>query len=327
MTTKSGPGKSYRKGISLIDAVQQFGDEEKAHAWFVARRWPDGVQCPHCEGFGITARKSTRRTPQYHCTDCLANFTVKTNTVMHDSKLPLHKWALAFYLFATNLKGVSSMKLHRDLDITQKTAWYLSHRIRESWGREEDRFAGAVEVDETFIGGKESAKHADKKLNAGRGTVGKTAVAGVRDRATGRVNTEVVERTDKETLQDFVLRHTTMDAVVYTDEARAYQGLPRPHQTVKHSAGEYVREQASTNGIESHWALFERGLDGIYHHVSVKHLGRYATEFEGRHNCRPLDTAEQMAGLVRGGVGRHLPYAELVGPAYLTSTESVVGER
>ena len=282
MTTKSGPGKSYRKGISLIDAVQQFGDEEKAHAWFVARRWPDGVQCPHCEGFTITPRKSRRATPQYHCNGCAANFTVKTGTIMHDSKLPLSKWALAFYLFATNLKGVSSMKLHRDLDITQKTAWYLAHRIREAWSEEEDKFAGAVEVDETFVGGKEGNKHADKKLRAGRGTVGKAPVAGVRDRATGRVNTEVVESTSKAVLQGFVTRHTTSDAIIYTDEHAAYQGLPRPHEAVKHSAGEYVREMAHTNGLESHWALFKRGIDGVYHHVSVKHLGRYSTEFEGR---------------------------------------------
>ena len=285
MTTKSGPGKHYRKGIGLIDAVKQFGDEEKAHAWFIARRWPHGIQCPHCEGFSITHRKSTRRTPQYHCGDCTANFTVKTGTVMHDSKLPLSKWALGFYLFATNLKGVISMKLHRDLDITQKTAWYLAHRIRESWGEEEDKFAGAVEVDETFVGGQEKNKHADKKLRAGRGTVGKQPVAGVRDRNTGRINTEVVESTSKTVLQDFVTRHTTSDAVVYTDEHAAYHGLPRRHESVKHSAGEY-QGMAHTNGLESHWALFKRGLDGVYHHVSVKHLGRYATEFEGRHNAR-----------------------------------------
>ena len=322
MTTKRGPGKSYRKGISLTDAVQQFGDEEKAHAWFVARRWPDGVQCPHCEGFAITTRKSTRRTPQYHCNGCGANFTVKTGTIMHDSKLPLSKWALAFYLFATNLKGVSSMKLHRDLDITQKTAWYLAHRIREAWGEEEDKFAGAVEVDETFVGGKESNKHADKKLNAGRGTVGKTPVAGIRDRTTGRVNTEVVESTSKAVLQDFVSRHTTSDTIIYTDEHAAYQGLPRLHEAVKHSAGEYVREMAHTNGLESHWALFKRGLDGVYHHVSVKHLGRYSTEFEGRHNSRPLDTEEQMEIIAQGTIGKHLPYTMLVGLTHPIETEA-----
>ena len=311
MTTKSGPGKHYRKGISLIEAVQKFGDEQKAHAWFVARRWPDGVQCPHCESFAITPRKSRRSTPQYHCNSCTTNFTVKTRTVMHDSKLPLSKWAIAFYLFATNLKGVSSMKLYRDLDITQKTAWYLAHRIRESWGEEDDRFAGAVEVDETYVGGKAINKHADRKLRAGRGAVGKAPVAGVRDRATGRVNTEVVERTDKSTLQDFVLRHTTESTTVYTDDAAAHGGLPRTHEAIRHSAGEYVREMAHTNGMESHWALFKRGLDGVYHHVSVKHLGRYANEFEGRHNCRPLDTEEQMAGLVRGAEGRRLRYRDL----------------
>ncbi len=314
MATKTGPGKSYRKGISLIEAAQQFGDEEKAAAWFVARRWPDGIQCPHCDGFAITPRKSGRKTPQYHCTGCTANFTVKTGTVMHDSKLPLNKWAMAFYLFATNLKGISSMKLHRDLDITQKTAWYMAHRVRESWGEEEDKFAGAVEVDETYVGGRESNKHESKKLHAGRGTVGKTAIAGVQDRATGRVNTEVVQSTGKATLQDFVMRHTAAGTKIYTDEAAAYQGLPRPHQTVNHSAKEYVRGQAHTNGLDSHWALFKRGIDGTYHHISVKHMGRYNTEFEGRHNCRPLDTEEQMGLLVRGAVEKYLPYATLIGP-------------
>ena len=210
MTTASGPGKSYRKGITLMDAVKMFDTEEKAEAWFVEQRWPDGVVCPFedCESTRVSEVKNRRPQP-WRCKDCLKFFSLKTGTMMHSSNIPLSKWAIAFYLHATSLKSVSSMKLRRDLGIGQKSAWYMGHRIRGMWGREEDRFAGAVEVDETFVGGKEGSKHADRKLNAGRGAVGKTAVPGIRDRATGRVNTEVVEATNKATLQDFVTRHTT----------------------------------------------------------------------------------------------------------------------
>lgn len=311
MATQSGPGKAYRKGISLIEAVQMFDTEEKAESWFIEQRWPDGPVCPHCDSTNIAAIANRKPQP-YRCRDCRKHFSVKTGTLLHSSNIPLSKWAIAFYLFTTSLKGVSSMKLHRDLGIGQKAAWYMGHRIRRMWNGEADKFAGTVEVDETYIGGKESNKHADKKLNAGRGTVGKTAVAGVRDRATGRVNTEVVERTDKATLQGFVMRHTVTDTKVYTDEAAAYQALPKPHEAVKHSAGEYVREMAHTNGMESHWALFKRGLDGIYHHVSVKHLPLYTAESEGRHNNRPLDTADQMTAMAQGADGKRMTYAKLI---------------
>ena len=221
--------------------------------------------------------------------------------------------AIAFYLYATNLKGVSSMKLHRDLGIRQASAWYMAHRIRGMWGRVEDKFAGPVEADETYIGGKESNKHESKKLKAGRGAVGKAPVVGVKDRGTNKVRTAVVESTNKATLQGFVVDHTEAGAMVYTDEAAAYRGLPRPHEAVAHGAGEYVRNMAHTNGLESHWALFKRGLDGIYHHVSVKHLPLYTLEFEGRHNARPMDTVDQMAAMARGSAGKRMTYAGLTG--------------
>ena len=312
MTTKNAPGKFYRKGMTLVEVIKYFDDETNAEAWFVQRRWPNGITCPSCDSAKITPRKSRRKTPQYHCNGCQANFTAKTGTIMHDSKLPLSKWAQAFYLFSTNLKGVSSMKLHRDLGITQKSAWFMAHRIRETWNDETEKMAGPVEVDETYVGGKERNKHADKKLHAGRGAVGKTPVAGVKDRATNQISATVISKADKGTLQDFVSNHVAKNAKVYTDDAKAYSGLPFEHKAVKHSVGEYVDGDAHTNGIEAHWATFKRAHKGTFHKMSPKHLQRYVTEFAGRHNIRPLDTIDMMRSMANGVGGKRLQYADLI---------------
>ena len=186
-------------------------------------------------------------------------------------------------------------------------------RIRGFYNEVNDLYDGEVEVDESYFGGKEGNKHAKDKLNAGRGTVGKTAVVGMKSRNTNEVQAQVVEATDKETLQEFVVENTTPDAIVYTDEARAYSGLPRAHQAVGHSVGEFVRDQAHTNGLESFWSMLKRGYTGTYHHISPKHLHRYVDEFSGRHNVRPLDTIDQMAAIVKRAAGRRLTYAELIG--------------
>ena len=312
--TKTGPGKSYRKGMTILEVTERFNTVEKAEAWFIEQRWPNGIACPHCGDTNI-ATVASRKPQPFRCRGCRKHFSVKTGTVLHSSNIPLNKWAIAFYLYMTNLKGVSSMKLHRDLGITQKSAWHMAHRIRETLAAAGGRFAGPVEVDEVYMGGKERNKHESKKEHAGRGPVGKTPVVGMKDRETGQIKSEVIESTDRETLQDFVERNTEPDATVYTDDAAAYKGIPRPHKAVKHSVKEYVHGQAHTNGMESHWAALKRGYVGTYHWMSAQHLHRYVAEFEGRHNRRPLDTSEQMAAMARGANGKQLRYSDLIDTA------------
>ena len=234
---------------------------------------------------------------------------------MQSSKLGLQVRALAPYLLTTGLKRQASMKLHRDLGITQKMAWHLAHRIRETWAKADGTpFAGPIKVDETYIGGKrKNMPKAKRKTFEGRGAVGRAAVAGAKDRATNRVNADVVPATDGATLQDFVRANAEAGATVYTDDAAAYRGMAGfEHEAGKHSAGEYVRGMAHTNGMESFWSMLKRGYQGTYHHMSPKHLGRYVNEFEGRHNRRDADIVDQVVLIARGMVGKRLTYKELV---------------
>ncbi len=306
------PGRSDRERITLKQLFDKFPNDEVAEQWFIEKRWNNNIHCAHCDSLRIK-RNGGHPTMPYHCMDCRKFFSVKTGTLMQSSKIGYRKWAIAIYLMTTGIKGTSSMKLHRDIGVTQKTAWHMAHRIRETFDRGEAMFAGPVEVDETFIGGKERNKHASEKLNAGRGTIGKTAVVGARDRETNKVDAEVSHVIDGPALKGFVGRHAEKGATVYTDEAAAYKGLSGVHhKAVKHGVGKYAQGQAHTNGIESFWSLLKRGYYGTYHKMSDQHLKRYVNEFSGRHNIRDLDTADQMADVVINMVGKRLRYKDLI---------------
>ena len=316
--TQAAPGKHFREGLSLVDAVKMFSDEAVTERWFVETRWPNGVACPFCGSLDEVAERPNRKPQPYRCRACRKDFSVKTGSIMHGSKLPLSTWAIATYLLTTNLKGVSSMKLHRDLKVTQKTAWYLAHRIRRAWEADNGRsLTGPVEVDETYVGGLAKNKHASERDRIGKrgGLSDKAAVVGVKDRETGQVRAQAIESTDGDTLRGFVREHTTLGAQVYSDGHGAYMALEGEyrHNAVQHSVGTYVIEQAHTNGIESFWSMLKRGYIGTFHQMSPKHLDRYVAEFAGRHNARSLGTLDQMRAIVRGMGRKRLRYADLVG--------------
>ena len=284
----SGPGRSYRKGLSVVELFDMFPDEQAARNWFENARWADGRYCPRCRSDATTPTTSGKPLP-YWCKSCRRHFSVKVGTVMESSKLPLRKWVVGVYLMTTSLKGVSSMKLHRDLGITQKSAWFMSQRIREGWMNTLGKLPGEVEVDETYIGGKEKNRHPLKRRGI-RGPSGKAIVVGARERD-GEIRARKIERTDRATLHGFVTGNVRPGSMVYTDEHRSYRRMPSVrHRSVRHSVGQYVDGQAHVNGMESFWSLLKRGYHGTFHHVSEKHLGRYVSEFAGRQSRRDLGT-------------------------------------
>ena len=300
--------------ISTFQLFKMFPDAESARFYFEARLWPQGPRCPVCaSGDRITTRKGG----YYRCNACAEDFTVRTGTIFERSHVPLHKWLYAMYLLVTARKGISSLQLSKQIGVTQKSAWFMLHRLREACGNDAGltKLRGIVEVDETHVGGLEGNKHEHKKLHAGRGAVGKTTVIGMRERG-GRTVAHPIGSVDANTLQAAIHRHVEIGATVYTDEAGAYAdlgGLFFQHDSVSHGAGEYARGDVSVNGIESVWAVLKRGVIGVYHHVTPKHLGRYVHEFTFRLNDANVrrHTLRRLDSLIAMTVGRRLTYARL----------------
>jgi transposase-like protein len=300
--------------FSLYEFFQKFPNEESARKFFEDKRWAKGVYCPHCGSFSV-AECVNQKPMAYRCRDCRKHFSVRTDTVLAESKLPLHKWLMAIYMMTTARKGIPSTQMARELGVTQKSAWFLAQRIRETWLAGQDTDMGPdVEVDETYIGGKNKNRHSTNKVK-GSGSHGKAAVLGIVDR-TGDVRAIHISSVQKSVLHGFIRKNVRPGSTVFTDNLPTYRGMHGyNHVAVDHTIGEYVRDMAHTNGIESFWALLKRGYYGIYHYMSAKHLHRYVNEFAFRHNTAKVSTLEFMSMTIARSEGKRLSYQGLINAA------------
>ncbi len=296
--------------LSTFEFLQKFPDDATATEYLEQRRWgKTGRYCPHCGSVNTVEVKSQKPMP-YRCKDCREHFSIRTGTVLAESKIGIQKWFFAIYLMTTSRKGISSVQMAKEIGVTQKTAWFLDHRIREAYKQNGDLLGPVVEIDETYIGGLEKNKHAKKKIHAGRGGIGKQAVMGIKERS-GRVRAFPIDGTTQTDFHAAIKENVKSGSTVYTDSHKSYEGMEGfAHESVNHSTGEYIKGMAHTNGVESFWALLKRGHYGVFHHMSVKHLHRYVNEFSLRHNLGH-DIMPTIDAVTDGMVGRRLTYKRL----------------
>ena len=303
---------------TLQEAMVYFADKQNAHDFLVSLRWSEGVACPHC---GASEHWFIKTRLIWRCKACNKQFSVKAGTIFEDSALGLDKWLCAIWMIANAKNGISSYEIARALGITQKSAWFVLHRIRLAMQEGSiEKLSGDVEADETYVGGRAENMHEWKRLASGvqgRGTVGKAIVFGVLQRNTKEQNSKVrvgvVQNSKKRTLQPEIRKNVESGSNLYTDTLKSYEGLQAEyiHEAVNHAA-EYARGHIHTNGIENFWSLFKRGLRGTYVTCDAEHLFRYLDEQAFRFNNRILTDAERFSIVLGSVSGKRLTYNELI---------------